>query len=387
MARPLRALIDVSSMRNNLLFFRKQLGSVRCWAVVKANAYGHGFEAALQALGQADGLALIEPDLALELRDRGWRKPILLMEGVFEEADVLACVEAGIDMVVHSAWQLELVESGRYASSLRERGPRLWVKFNSGMNRLGFSVAEGLRHLKRLRHAGFRLGAIAHFANADALEADVQSEQAMVGLLRAVKALDQEIPCSFSNSAASQRLLPTRGGRVSIQRPDLPEPLGADWLRLGIALYGGSAFDGTKACDLGLAPVMRLETRVLAIQSLEPGDRVGYGGRFVAERPSRIAVLAGGYADGYPRQAPDGTPVWIAGHLCPLAGRVSMDMLSVDVTDYPDVGVGAPAQLWGDSLPVDQVAAAAGTIGYQLLSGLTARVPRVLINQVHEEGV
>ncbi|MFM9039951.1 MAG: alanine racemase C-terminal domain-containing protein, partial [Betaproteobacteria bacterium] len=199
--------------------------------------------------------------------------------------------------------------------------------------------------------------------------------------------LDQEIPCSFSNSAASQRLLPTRGGRVSIQRPDLPEPLGADWLRLGIALYGGSAFDGTKASDLGLAPVMRLETRVLAIQSLEPGDRVGYGGRFVAERPSRIAVLAGGYADGYPRQAPDGTPVWIAGHLCPLAGRVSMDMLSVDVTDYPDVGVGAPAQLWGDSLPVDQVAAAAGTIGYQLLSGLTARVPRVLINQVHEEGV
>ncbi|MFM8882264.1 MAG: alanine racemase, partial [Betaproteobacteria bacterium] len=256
-----------------------------------------------------------------------------------------------------------------------------------GMNRLGFSVAEGLRHLKRLRHAGFRLGAIAHFANADALVADVQSEHAMVGLLRAVKALDQEIPCSFSNSAASQRLLPTRGGRVSIQRPDLPEPLGADWLRLGIALYGGSAFDGTKACDLGLAPVMRLETRVLAIQSLEPGDRVGYGGRFVAERPSRIAVLACGYADGYPRQAPDGTPVWIAGHLCPLAGRVSMDMLSVDVTDYPDVGVGAPAQLWGDSLPVDQVAAAAGTIGYQLLSGLTARVPRVLINQVHEEGV
>jgi alanine racemase len=132
---------------------------------------------------------------------------------------------------------------------------------------------------------------------------------------------------------------------------------------------------------------MRLETRVLAIQSLESGALVGYGGRFVAERPSRIAVLAGGYADGYPRHAPDGTPVWIAGHRCPLAGRVSMDMITVDVTDYPDIDVGAPAQLWGDSLAVDDVAAAAGTIGYQLLSGLTARVPRVLINQVHEEGV
>ena len=387
MARPLRALIDVSSMRDNLLFFRKQLGSIRCWAVVKANAYGHGLVAALQAFGQADGLALIEPDLALELRAKGWCKPILLMEGVFDEADVLACLEAGIDVVVHSAWQLELVESSRYASSLRARGPRLWVKFNSGMNRLGFSMVEGLRHVKRLHRAGFRLGALAHFANADAREADVQSEQAILGLLRAVKALDQEIPCSFSNSAASQRLLQTRGGRASSQRPDLPEPLGADWLRLGIALFGGSAFDGTRARELGLVPVMRLETRVLAIQSLESGDRVGYGGRFVAGRPSRIAVLAGGYADGYPRHAPDGTPVWIAGHRCPLAGRVSMDMITVDVTDYPDIDVGAPAQLWGDSLAVDDVAAAAGTIGYQLLSGLTARVPRVLINQVHEEGV
>ena len=160
----------------------------------------------------------------------------------------------------------------------------------------------------------------------------------------------------------------------STSRPDLPEQLGADWLRFGIALYGASAFDGLDAHTLGLRPAMSLESKVIAIQRIESGDRVGYAGRFVAQRPSRIAVVAAGYADGYPRHAPDGTPLWIAGVICPLAGRVSMDMMTVDVTDCPEADVGTKVELWGEHLPVNQVASAAGTIAYQLLSGLTSRV-------------
>jgi len=197
--------------------------------------------------------------------------------------------------------------------------------------------------------------------------------------LKAVRLIDHQMPCSFANSAASHRLVQARQHRWQTLRPDLPEALGADWLRLGIALYGASAFDNIEAGALGLSPVMRLESRVLSIQSLKPGDRVGYGGRFVAQKNSRIAIIAGGYADGYPRQAPDGTPIWIAGHLCPLAGRVSMDMITADVSDHPQIQAGDLVELWGERLSVDRVAAAAGTIGYQLLSGLTERVPRRIL--------
>jgi alanine racemase len=187
------------------------------------------------------------------------------------------------------------------------------------------------------------------------------------------------MPCTFANSAASLRLLQPAQHYWHTLRPDLPPALGADWLRLGIALYGATAFEDIEAGALGLLPVMRLESRVLSTQSLKPGDRVGYGGRFVAQKNCRIAIIAGGYADGYPRQAPDGTPIWIAGHLCPLAGRVSMDMITADVSDHPQIQAGDPVELWGDRLSVDRVARAAGTIGYQLLSGLTERVPRRIL--------
>ena len=378
MARPLRAIIDVTSMRTNLGFLRQQLKPQRVWAVVKANAYGHSMKAALLGFEQADGLALIEPEFALWLREQGWSKPILLMEGVFDEADVANCAKARIDFVVHDKWQLELIESSRSCADLKNAGTRLWIKFNSGMNRLGFATDEGLRQLERLHREGFSMGVIAHFANADAIEQDSRSEHTVLRVLRLAKTIDQRIPCSFSNSAASHRLLQAAHKHWHSARPNLPAALAADWLRFGIALYGASAFEKIDARALGLSAVMRLESRVLSIQVVQAGEGVGYGGRFVAQRLSRIAVVAGGYADGYPRQATDGMPVWIAGQLCPLAGRVSMDMITVDVTDHPSVRVGDEVELWGDRLPVDQVASAAGTIGYQLLSGLTERVPRHL---------
>jgi alanine racemase len=366
-------------MRANLELVHKQLQPRRCWAVVKANAYGHSLDAGLLGFEAADGLALIEPSFARDLREKGWRKPILLMEGVFDESDLASCAEARIELVVHDAWQLELIESHRCSVMLREFGVRLWIKFNSGMNRLGFLAGEGLRQLERLHRAGFTLGVIAHFANADARQGDSHSEQNMLDVLKAARAINYQMPCTFANSAASLRLLQPAQHYWHTLRPDLPPALGADWLRLGIALYGATAFEDIEAGALGLLPVMRLESRVLSTQSLKPGDRVGYGGRFVAQKNCRIAIIAGGYADGYPRQAPDGTPIWIAGHLCPLAGRVSMDMITADVSDHPQIQAGDPVELWGDRLSVDRVARAAGTIGYQLLSGLTERVPRRIL--------
>ncbi len=365
-------------MRANLALLRRESLPRLCWAVVKADAYGHGLSAALEAFEKADGLALIEPGQALSLRELGWRKPILLMEGFFDEADLQACSEAGIDVVVHAPWQLELVRLTESAIQLKPRGIRLWVKFNSGMNRLGFRIKEGLHELQRLRSDGYPLGAIAHFANADAEPGDPESEQRLLDLHRAVKAIDSRIVCSFANSAASQRLLQSADPALNSLRPDLAPELGADWLRFGVALYGASAFADRQAAEFGLKVAMRLQSRVLAVQRLRADERVGYGGRFVAADDCSIAVVACGYADGYPRQAPDGTPVWIGGQLCPLAGRVSMDMLTVDVSRHPHIQAGDPVELWGQHVPVDGLAKACGTIGYQLLSGLTARVPRVI---------
>ena len=384
MARPLCARMNVAAMRANLQTLRLPLQPRQCWAVVKANAYGHGLKAAVKGFSAADGLALIEPESAFALREQGWPKRLLLMEGVFEASELRACAQFNVDPVIHSAWQLDLLRHRDHRASVQQSKLRIWIKFNSGMNRLGFPVQNGLELIEQLRLEGFQLGAIAHFSSADAEQGDPVSELAVLNLFNAIKRIDPAIPCSFANSAASHRLIQSMTAGRSTLRPDLPEQLGADWLRFGIALYGASAFDGLDAHTFGLRPAMSLESKVIAIQRIESGDRVGYAGRFVAQRPSRIAVVAAGYADGYPRHAPDGTPLWIAGVICPLAGRVSMDMMTVDVTDCPEADVGTEVELWGEHLPVDQVASAAGTIAYQLLSGLTSRVKTEILDLTGE---
>jgi len=357
MTRTTRALISVGAMQHNLAVARRAASAARpgqhaaqVWAVVKANAYGHGIEHALRAFADADGLALVEFDVAARLREAGWQRPIVMLEGAFEPDDVRLAARLHLTLAVHDSAQIAWIERAAEAPA------GAILKFNSGMNRLGFD-APGLRdaHARLARtavHAG--LGLMTHFANADlpggAAEAIVRFERAAWGLpgMR-----------SMANSAALF---------------DLPDALG-DAVRPGVMLYGGSPFAKRSAASLGLRGAMTLESRLIAVQRLVPGDAVGYGSIFRATRPMRVGVVACGYADGYPRHAPNGTPVAVAGVRTGTLGRVSMDMLTVDLEPVPSAGVGDRVELWGAQVPIDDVAQAAGTIGYELMCALAPRVP------------
>jgi len=352
MPRPIRVRFDRAAFRDNLAVVRARAPRSRVWAVVKANAYGHGLLRAAEAMQQADGFALLDLDEAVRLREAGVRKPILLLEGVFELEDLGVVAEHGLSMVVHTAEQLDLLES----AGLPVRVP-VYLKMNSGMNRLGFAPDRYRAVCKRL--AGMpAVGAITlmtHFADADG--ASGVAEQ--LALFNAATG-DIDLPRSLANSAASMRFPDAHG----------------DWVRPGIVLYGCSPFADESAAELGLRPVMTLESGIIGVQALNPGDRVGYGGTFTADDRMRIAVVACGYADGYPRHAPTGTPVLVEGRRTRTVGRVSMDMITVDVTDIPEARIGSPVILWGDGLSADEVATAAGTVSYELLCALAARVPQ-----------
>jgi alanine racemase len=351
MSRPTRATIDLSAVRHNLAVARRKAASARIWAVVKANAYGHGLSRVLPALDSADGLALLEFDRALWLRERQPRRPILMLEGAFDAATTRLALDHRLDLVVHDEAQIAWIEA--------IEGPRrlaVWVKMNSGMNRLGFTRTHVRTAFERLTgaRAVARIGLMTHFANAD-------QEEGWQEPLARFDAGTRQLPGarSLANSAALLSAPETHG----------------QWVRPGIMLYGGSPFGQIPAASLGLRPAMRLESRLIGVQSLLPGDTVGYGGTFVARRPMRIGVVACGYADGYPRSAGTGTPVWVNGHRARLVGRVSMDMLTVDLGGDESAGPGSPVELWGEHVPVDEVAHAAGTIGYELMCRVAPRVP------------
>lgn len=353
MPRPLLATIDLAAMRANLAVARARAAQANVWAVVKANAYGHGLANAMTAFDSADGLALIEPDAAVRLREMGWRKPVLLLEGFFDATDLEAVFAHDLDTVVHSHAQLAMLERAttRGATDIH-------LKVNSGMNRLGFRPQEVAAAHARLRTLPWvrRVVLVTHFANADdEFNPALPLVQQVQRIRTAAAGLD--LPLSLANSAAD------------LLHPDLTE----SWVRPGIMLYGGTPGVDT-AEAFGLRPAMTLTSRLLSVQEIAAGESVGYGSRFTARRPSRIGVVACGYADGYPRSAPDGSPVLVEGVRCPVAGRVSMDMMTVDVTDVPSAQVGSPVTLWGVGLPVDEVAQAAGTIGYELLCALAPRV-------------
>jgi alanine racemase len=357
--RPIVATIDLGALRHNLARARAAARGRFVWAVIKANAYGHGIERALRAFADADGLALLDLAEARRARAGGWRKPILLLEGCFEAVDLAVCAELGLTTVVHCVEQIDMIER-----DLPARPLAVHLKLNTGMNRLGFGAAEAARAYGRLRAlpAIGELTLMMHFANADrpgeAVGAVPASEQ-----LAQFARLTAHWPerRSLANSAALF-LLPQAGG---------------DSVRPGIVLYGGATDELHSAAALGLRAGMVLASRVIAVQTIEPGAAVGYGARFVARRRSRIGVVACGYADGYPRHAPDGTPVAVDGVRVPLVGRVSMDMITVDLTDLPPAGVGSAAELWGAQVPIDEVANAAGTVGYELMCALAPRVPVV----------
>lgn len=351
MYRPIKATFDLAALSHNLAVARRIAGSAKVMAVIKAGAYGHGLLRAARAFAAADGFALLELDDAVRLRDAGFRQRILLLEGFFDARELPLILHHGLSVMIHSADQLVQLEQMK-----TDRKVEVFLKFNTGMNRLGFPSAQAGKVIDRVR-ALAQVGEVVlttHFSDAEgaggvaAQIGEFDRHVARAGLGR-----------SLANSAALLRFPEARG----------------DWVRPGIMLYGASPLEDRTAEQIGLKPCMTLESRIIAVQDLKPGDTVGYGRTFTAARPMRIGVVACGYADGYPRHASNGCPVLVDGVRVPMAGRVSMDMLCVDLGAVPHAGVGSRVTLWGEGLPVEEVAAAAGTVSYELLCALARRVP------------
>ena len=354
MPRPIRATISRAARAHNLTVAKRHAGRAKVWAVTKANAYGHGIERAARAFEAADGFAVLDFAEAERLRHAGVKKPVLMLEGFFEPADIELLSRHALTPVIHSAEQVKMLAGARLADGLD-----LYLKVNSGMNRLGFAEAglgaayKALRKHPKVRRITF----MTHFADADGasgVAAQLASFEALT------QPFDVQARC-IANSAALIRFPEAR----------------ADWVRPGIMLYGGSPFADLSAEELGLKPAMTLTSQIIGIQKLERGERIGYGFAYEATGPMTVAIVACGYADGYPRHAPTGTPVLVNGKRARLVGRVSMDMISVDVSDLTDARIGIPVTLWGEGLPADEVGAAAGTLSYELFTKLTARVPVV----------
>jgi len=365
MPRPIHATIHTAALRHNLDRMRRAAGAARLWAVIKANAYGHGIEQVYEGLRGADGFALLDLADAERLRALGWRGPILLLEGVFEPRDLETCSRLDLRHAVHCDAQID------WLALHKTRAPqRVFLKLNSGMNRLGFTPARYRAAYARLTALPqvAEVGHMTHFANADA-----DGAPSMAAQLAAFETSTEGLPGErcVANSAALLR----HGSQANVH---------ADWARPGIALYGSSP-DAPEhgITDWDLQPAMTLESRILAVQTLAPGERTGYGGLFIADAPLRIGIAACGYADGYPRVAPTGTPVLVDGVRTRTLGRVSMDMLALDLTALPQSGVGSAVTLWGRAAPqhggtilsIDEVALAAGTLGYELMCALATRVP------------
>jgi len=351
MARPIQASFDSAALRNNFAIARRLAGTAKVMAVVKANAYGHGLLRVARALADADGFALLELDDAIRLRDAGYRQRILLLEGFFRADELPVILDHGFSVMLHNDEQIAMLGELR-----GDRKLDVFVKFNTGMNRLGFPVARAGRVLEQLK----ALPCIAevvlttHFSDAEGVSGiewqmrEFERHVARPGYAR-----------SLANSAALLRFPEARG----------------DWVRPGIMLYGASPLEDRTAAQIGLRPAMSLTSEIIGIQNLKRGDTVGYGSLFSADREMRIGVVACGYADGYPRHAYNDAPVLVEGVRVPLVGRVSMDMLCVDLSIVPRAGIGSPVTLWGAGLPVEEVAAAAGTVSYELLCALARRVP------------
>jgi alanine racemase len=353
-SRLIRAIIDTQALRHNLNVVRARAGKARVIAVVKANAYGHGLASAALALQEADALAVARLEEGLALRAAGVSNRIVLLEGIFAESQLEDAAHEQLDLVVHDALQIELLERSGLAARFA-----LWVKIDTGMNRLGFAPRDchsALARIARLVPAARELRLMTHLACANERNDAVTAAQ--IGCFReATRGLGYET--SIANSAGLF-------GAV---------PLGCQWARPGIALYGASPFEDTSAAELGLRPVMTLMTSVIAVRQVTAGESVGYGAAWRAQRDAVIAIVAAGYGDGVPRSFSSGTPLLINGARAPVAGRISMDMLAVDVSACTPVKVGDPAVLWGSGLPVEEVARHAGTIPYELLCSVSQRVP------------
>lgn len=375
MPRPISVTISRAALSHNLNVVASQLergsaaaGGVRpkIWAVIKADAYGHGIETAVAAMDKADGFAMLDLDEAVRCRQAGWQGPILLLEGFFEPSDLEVVDEFGLTVTLHSAEQLQMLEGARMS-----RPVDAFLKLNTGMNRLGFMpecYADAWARTQDLCRAGLlkTLGKMTHFSRADDDAAATSSEHALFE--RTTSVLPG--PVSLCNSAAT--LTPSVWGRVSA--------VSEQWVRPGICLYGATPFAERSAVSLGLQPAQTLKARVLAVRDLPAGVSIGYGHQFTTTQPTRMGVVSCGYADGYPRLAGTGTPITVDGVLTRLLGRVSMDMMVADLTPVPSAKTGSEVILWGEGGPaIDEVARHASTIGYELMCAVAPRVPRFVI--------
>jgi len=350
MPRPIRATISAGALAHNLLVAKAYASGAKLWAVIKANAYGHGVERAARALGAADGFAVLDFQEAVRLRGAGVTKPILMLEGFFKPIDLPLLLKYNLTPVIHNAEQVEMLRLAPLPAEMD-----VYLKVNSGMNRLGFN-AENLRPAYDTvrMHAQVRnVTLMTHFADADGAAGVKAQLDRFNELTRGLEA-----PRSLANSAALIRFPEARG----------------DWVRPGIMLYGCSPFAGRTAESLNLKPAMTLGSEIIATQQVHAGERIGYGFSYEAEGEMAVGVVACGYADGYPRHAPSGTPVLVNGRRTRTVGRVSMDMICVDISGIPDVSIGSAVTLWGEGLSADEVAASAGTLSYELLCALAPRV-------------
>lgn len=375
MPRPIMATISIPAMQHNLQHVTSNLQAQarqagrqapKVWAVIKAHAYGHGLAHGMAGFAAADGLAMLDLDEAVACREAGWQGPLMLLEGFFEPADIDIVDTHRLTVSVHGEAQLRMLEAAAPRAPIS-----INLKINGGMNRLGFApmaAASAWQRLVALQRKGVvgELGTMMHFSRADDDPAVTRLQlDAFIALTA-----DMHGPVSVCNSAAT--LTPGLWAGLPDAR--------AQWVRPGICLYGSSPFSDRSAAQLGLRPAMTLASRIIGVQDCVAGGSVGYGHLFTAETPTRVGIVACGYADGYPRHAGTGTPVTVAGQGTRLLGRVSMDMLAVDLTAIPDAGVDAPVVLWGDGgQSVDAVAQAAGTVGYELLCALAPRVPRRIV--------
>ena len=355
MTRPARACIDLTALKYNFNRARLAAPGSSVMAIIKANAYGHGLLPAAQALGDADAFGVAMLEEAILLREAGFDRRIILLEGAFDAGEAMLISGYRVDVVVHHRSQLEMLERMRLS-----RPVDVWLKLDTGMHRLGFNGADFSSAVQRLQQIG-QVGSIfymSHFACADEPHNPCSRDQ---------------LQCfhDATDGLAGDRTMANSAGILALPESHF------DWVRPGIMLYGSSPLAGSTAQTLDLQPVMTLESRLIAVNTLRQGEAVGYGADWVCPEPMRIGVAAMGYGDGYPRHLPSGTPVLVNGGQAALAGRVSMDMITIDLRSIPGADVGDTVTLWGNGLPADDIAERAGTIAYELLCGVSSRVPRV----------
>jgi len=357
MPRPIQAHIDLTALAHNLSITRQLAPASHVMAVLKANAYGHGLIHTAQALSKADGFALLELEAAIALRDAGFNHPILMLEGFFSTRELALFEKYRLCAVIHHDEQVAMLDNCKH------RCLEIFLKINTGMNRLGFSTEHFSAIFEKLSisPAIAKMTIMSHFATADDAKYNSYFKQQLQTFNQIMRSYPQ-LAHSLANSAAIFRY---------------PETHRA-WIRPGLMLYGASPFMDQSADELGLKPAMLLTSKIIAIQQLNKGDKVGYGGSFEADKPMRIGIVACGYADGYPRHAPTGTPVLINHQRCRLVGKVSMDMLAVDISDADQAQLNSPVILWGEALPVEEIARHAGTVSYELLCAVSKRVKMVI---------